>query len=88
MGTLADRIGTSYARGAVRPQDEGGRTMFYRYRVHELDGSDAGEAHYAVMIQPGETIVLGAGRRVRVVNAIPVDEEDSPYVGLLKVEPL
>jgi hypothetical protein len=76
MGTLADRIGTSYARGAVRPQDEGGRTMFYRHRVHELDGSDAGEAHDAVMIQPGETIVLGTGRRVRIVmRAVPVTSD-------------
>lgn len=42
--------------------------MFHPYRVHELDGSDAGETLYAVMIQPGETIVLGAGPRcIRVV---------------------
>jgi hypothetical protein len=45
--------------------------VFYRYRVHEL---------------AGETIVLGAGRRVRVVDVIPVEEEDSPFVGLLRVE--
>jgi len=62
--------------------------MFYRYRVHELDGCDAGEAHYAVLVEPGETIVLGAGRRVRVVDVIPVEEGDSPFVGLLRVEPL
>jgi hypothetical protein len=29
------------------------------------------------MIQPGETIVLGAGRRVRVVDLVPVEDEDS-----------
>ncbi len=61
--------------------------MFYRYRVHELDGSDAGEAHYAILVETGETIVLGAGRRVRVVDVIPVDDEDSPFVGMLRVEP-
>jgi hypothetical protein len=30
--------------------------------------------------------VLGAGRKVRVVDVIPVEEEDSPFVGLLRVE--
>jgi hypothetical protein len=29
--------------------------MLYRYRLYLEDGSDAGEAHYAVLIQPGET---------------------------------
>ena len=56
------------------------------HEPRELDGSDAVEAHYAILVQPGETIVLGAGRRVRVVDVVPVDEEDSPFVGLLRVE--
>ena len=30
--------------------------MIYPYRLCNADGSDAGEAHYAVLIQPGETI--------------------------------
>ncbi len=60
--------------------------MFYGYRLHELDGSDAGEAHYAFLVKPGETIILGSGRRVRVVDVIDVEEEGSPYVGMLKVE--
>ena len=84
MGTLADRIGTSYDRKVIRPRN-GGR--MFRYKLYEADGSDAGEAHYAVMIEPGETIVLGAGRLVRVVDVVPVEEEDSPFVGLLRVEP-
>jgi hypothetical protein len=32
--------------------------VFYKYLLHELDGSDA-EAHCAVLIEPGETIVIG-----------------------------
>jgi hypothetical protein len=41
--------------------------MFYKYRLHELDGSDAGEAHYAFLPKPGETIILGSveGARCR-----------------------
>jgi hypothetical protein len=60
--------------------------MFYRYRLHELDGNDAGEAHYAFLVKPGEPIVLGSGRKVRVVDVVPVEEEGSPFVGMLGVE--
>jgi hypothetical protein len=39
------------------------------------------------MIKPGEEIHLGAGQRFRVVDLVPFDEEDeSPYVGMLRVE--
>ena len=58
--------------------------MLYRYRLHWEDGSDAGEAHYAVNIKPGETIRTGDGRKLRVLELVPVDE-DSLYVGLLLV---
>ena len=60
--------------------------MVYRYRLHYEDGSDAGEAHYAVGINPGETIWTGDGRKLHVLDVVPVEEEDeSPYVGLLMV---
>ena len=55
--------------------------MFYRYKLHETDGSEAGEAHYAFLVKPGETILTGAGRKLRVLSVIAVDKEDSPYVG-------
>jgi hypothetical protein len=59
--------------------------VFYKYRLHEADGSDAGEAHYAFIVKPGETIVTGAGRKLRVLSVVPVEEEGSPYVGMLMV---
>jgi hypothetical protein len=60
--------------------------MFYRYRVHELDGSDAGEAHYGILVEAGETIWTGDGRKLRVVDVVPVEGVDgSPFVGLLRV---
>jgi hypothetical protein len=62
--------------------------MLYRYRLHWQDGSDAGEAHYAVNIKPGETIWTGDGRKLHVLDVMPVEEDDSPYTGLLRVEPL
>jgi hypothetical protein len=54
--------------------------------LHLEDGSDAGEATYAVLIKPGEEILVGNGRRFRVLDLIPVENEGSPYVGLLQVE--
>ena len=59
----------------------------FTYRLHFEDGSDAGEATYAVMVKPGEEILVGNGRRFRVLDVVPFEEEDeSPFVGLLKVE--
>jgi hypothetical protein len=41
----------------------------------------------SVMIRPGEGILLGAGKRFRVLDVVPFEEEDeSPFVGLLQVE--
>ena len=59
--------------------------MFYRYKLHDADGSDAGEAHYAVLAKPGETIITGC-RKLRVLSVVRVEEEDSRYVGMLMVE--
>ena len=59
----------------------------FRYRVHLKDGSDAGEATYAQMIHVGDEIHVGAGQRFRVLDIVTFDEEDeSPFVGMLKVE--
>lgn len=59
----------------------------FTYRLHPEDGSDAGLASYAVMIQPGEEILVGNGRRFRVLDVVPFEEEDdSPFVELLQVE--
>jgi hypothetical protein len=59
----------------------------FRYRLHSPDGDDLGEATYAMLINPGEEILLGAGRRFRVLDVVSFDEEDeSPFVGLLRVE--
>jgi hypothetical protein len=59
----------------------------FTYRLHLADGSDAGEATYSARIMPGEEILVGNGRRFRVVDVVPFAEEDeSPFVGLLRVE--
>ena len=39
------------------------------------------------MIKPGQEIDLGNGRRFRILAVVPFEEEDeSPFVGLLRVE--
>jgi hypothetical protein len=59
-----------------------------RRRLHLEDGSDAGEETYAQVIQPGDEIHLGGGTRFRVVDVVVSfeEEDESPFVGLLKVE--
>jgi hypothetical protein len=58
----------------------------FRYRLHSPDGDDLGEATYAVSIKPGEEIHLGGGQRFRVLDIVPFEEDESPFVGLLQVE--
>ena len=50
----------------------------FRYRLHSPDGDDLGEATYAVVVKPDEEILVGNGRRFRVLDVVPIDEEDSP----------
>jgi hypothetical protein len=59
----------------------------FRYRLHTVDGDDIGDAVYTMEIKPGEQILFGNGRAYHVLDVAPFDEEDeSPFVGMLKVE--
>ena len=60
--------------------------MLYRYRLFDTDGRFDGEAHYAVPIEPGDTIWTSDGRKLLVVGLVSVPEGDSPYMGLLTTE--
>jgi hypothetical protein len=57
-----------------------------RYKIHWEDGDEAGEAVYAMRIKPGDVIIAAGTQRVRVIDLVIVEEEDSPYFGLLRVE--
>lgn len=51
------------------------------------DGDDLGEATYALMIKPGGEIIADKNRRFRVLDVVPFEDEDeSPFVGMLRVE--
>jgi hypothetical protein len=59
----------------------------FRYRMHSADGDDLGEATYAVMIKPGEEVLVGNGRRCSLLDVVPFDEEDeSPFTAMPNVE--
>ena len=58
-----------------------------RHSTPFKDGSDAGHVTYGVLVKVGEEILVGNGRRFRVLAVVPFKEEDeSPFVGLLQVE--
>lgn len=59
----------------------------YRYLLHGPDGDVLGEATCAVLIHPGEEVLVGSGRRFRVLDVLPFDDEESSLVGSLRVEP-
>jgi hypothetical protein len=58
----------------------------FRYRLFLEDGTDVGEASYAVVINPDDVIHVASGERMRVLALFPVRDEDSPYTGFLTVE--
>jgi hypothetical protein len=58
----------------------------YRYSLVDADGADQDEAYYPILIEPGDIIWADDRRKLRVVDVVPVEEEDSPFVGFLKVE--
>jgi hypothetical protein len=33
-------------------------------------------------------VLVGNGRRFRVVDVVPVDDEESPFVGLPQIDPI
>lgn len=61
----------------------------FRYKMHYPDGSEAGDAAYADNVNPGDEVMLGPNRFVRVLEVVPIDDvEGSPYAALLKVTPM
>jgi hypothetical protein len=69
---------------ARRPAPE--RRSDVQVQAALADGDDLGEATYAMMIKLDEEILIGNGRRFRVLDVVPFEEEDeSAFVGLLQV---
>ena len=61
----------------------------FSYKLHLQDGSVVGEATYPDMVKVGKVLFFGGGRRFRVLDVVVFAEDDeSPFVGMLRVEPL
>jgi hypothetical protein len=61
----------------------------FRYRMFYPDGSEAGDAAYADSANPGDELMLGPGKFVRVLDVVSVEGVDgSPFVAFLRVEPV
>ncbi|HEY2371973.1 MAG TPA: hypothetical protein VGH82_05450 [Gaiellaceae bacterium] len=58
----------------------------FAYRLFLADGTDVGEAAYAVVIRASDVIHAPGGSRMRVLGLVPVPEEDLAYTGFLEVE--
>jgi hypothetical protein len=59
----------------------------FHNRLHSPDGDHLDEATYAQMIHADEEIIAGNNEHFRVLDVVPFEEEDeSPFVGLLRVE--
>jgi hypothetical protein len=59
----------------------------FRYRLYTPMGGDAGEVVLAIpTVTPGETIHVGDGRSLIVLDAAYELPEESPFRGLLTVE--
>jgi hypothetical protein len=55
--------------------------------LHLEDGSGVGDATYPSMVKVGEELFFSGGRRFRVLDVVPFEEEDdSPLVAMLNVE--
>lgn len=51
----------------------------YRIVLRDLDGDDAGEFRTSTLAWGlGETFTTGDGRRLRIVDMLPVPESDDP----------
>ncbi len=70
------------ARSSTAPSD-----ALFKYQLVWASGKDAGRAAYQAEIRPGDTILNYRGQWLRVLAHTPISDHDSPYDGLLQVEP-
>ena len=58
----------------------------YRYRLVDLRETSSEDVEFTVKIGVGDTVRSGDGRLMVVVSVVEIEEE-SPYAGVLLVEP-
>ena len=50
----------------------------FRYKLHYQDGSEAGGAAYADSVNPGDELMLGPGKFVRVLDVVTGRRGEQP----------
>jgi hypothetical protein len=61
----------------------------FRFRLYTAMGGDDGEVELSVpTVEPGETLHLGGGRKLLVLDVAYLDDKDDRYPALLTVEEL
>ena len=55
-------------------------------RVHDMTGDDLGIAHVPTSIKTGDLILLERGE-YRVLDVIPLEDEQSPLYALVRAQP-
>ena len=70
------------ARAAIAPAD-----ALFKYRLVGANGGGAGRAAYSADVTVGDMIANYRGQWLRVLAQTTTDDEDSPYDGVLKIEP-
>ena len=86
MARCADPTDRGLLIGAGTQSGPASEEVMFSYRLHLMDGSDAGEATFAEVIRPGDEIIAGDSEHFRVYDLVPLEDEGSPFVGLLQVE--
>ena len=66
--------------------DQADYVGYFRYRLFDIDGSEIGDAAYALIVRPGDLVSTLDGRELRVTALVPLDNAQSPYTALLQVE--
>jgi len=57
-----------------------------KYRIYDEDGTDAGEAADGDRLKPGDEIWTPDHIKVRVVDVLPLEDEDGPFDRALRVK--
>jgi hypothetical protein len=87
LGRCSPRAPRVGSLRAVPSGPKARRDNIFRCRLHDADGDDLGESVYSVPIKPDDVIHVNSGQKYRVLDVVPLEEnDDSPLAGLLMVE--
>ena len=75
----------AWKRNGPVGSDYGGGHTVYHYRLFDVDGRDAGDAHCHEPVTPGQLVTSSHGWPFLVVSLLATTDQASKYAGLLMV---